>query len=81
MAALIRFVCRTPGHRVGNGKLSSPITMHQGEWSFCPAGADADHAWEQIPGITREALGWQISHREASKVEPSPRAEEPLSRP
>ena len=80
MAALIKFLCQTPGHQQRNGRLSSPITMHRGEWSFCPAGADADHAWEQIPGTTREALGWQISHRELSKVEPSLRSEEPLSR-
>ncbi len=54
--ALIRFVCRNAEHQVARNDVSSPVTLHEHEWAFCPAGVIADHAWERVEGTTVEAL-------------------------
>jgi hypothetical protein len=54
--ALIRFVCRMPEHQRSRFELSSPVTLHEHEWAFCPAGVTDGHTWERIEGATLDAL-------------------------
>ena len=54
--ALIRFVCRNSEHQRARGEVSSPVTLHQEEWAFCPAGVNSGHAWERIEGATLAEL-------------------------
>ena len=55
--ALIRFVCRSTEHqRASSIAMTSPVTLHEQSWAFCPAGATGGHAWERIEGATLEAL-------------------------
>jgi hypothetical protein len=54
--ALVRYVCRNNAHQRGRSELMSPVTLHEGEWAFCPAGFIGEHAWERIEGATLDAL-------------------------
>ena len=63
--ALIRFVCRNSEHQRARGDVSSPVTLHQEEWAFCPAGLSAGHVWERIEGATLAELR---SHVAAARI-------------
>ena len=54
--ALIRFVCRNAEHQGARNDVSSPVTLHEHEWAFCPAGLTGDHTWERVEGTPVEAL-------------------------
>jgi hypothetical protein len=54
--ALIRCVCRSTAHQHARSALTSPVTLHENEWAFCPAGFIGEHTWEQIEGETLETL-------------------------
>ena len=54
--ALIRYVCRTEAHQRTRDGLPSPVTLHDSEWAFCPAGFIGEHTWEHIEGETLETL-------------------------
>jgi hypothetical protein len=54
--ALIRFVCRETEHQRASGNVTSPVTLHEEEWAFCPAGVVGGHMWERIEGATLDAL-------------------------
>jgi hypothetical protein len=54
--ALIRYVCRNTEHQHTRSELTSPVTLHEGEWAFCPAGFVGEHTWERIEGATLDAL-------------------------
>jgi hypothetical protein len=43
--ALIRYVCRNTEHQHTRSELTSPVTLHEGEWAFCPAGFVGEHTW------------------------------------
>lgn len=60
-AALIRFVCRKTEHQRASGNVTSPVTLHEQEWAFCPAGVTGDHTWERIEGATLDALRHRTS--------------------
>jgi hypothetical protein len=53
---LVRYVCRAKIHvdasRNATVAAGSPVTVHEGEWAYCPAGAQAQHAWEPIEPVT-----------------------------
>lgn len=55
-APLIRYVCRNDAHQRTRSELTSPVTLHEDEWAFCPAGFVGEHAWERIEGATLDAL-------------------------
>jgi hypothetical protein len=50
--ALIRFVCRNSEHQHARNAISSPVTRHEQDWAFCPAGLTEGHMWERIEGRT-----------------------------
>lgn len=54
--ALIRFVCRNTEHQRASASVISPVTLHEQEWAFCPAGASTGHTWERIEGATMDEL-------------------------
>jgi hypothetical protein len=54
--ALIRFVCRKTEHQHASRDVTSPVTLHEQEWAFCPAGVTEGHTWERIEGATLDAL-------------------------
>jgi hypothetical protein len=54
--ALIRYVCRNNTHQHTRSELTSPVTLHEDEWAFCPAGFIGEHKWERIEGATLDAL-------------------------
>jgi hypothetical protein len=54
--ALIRYVCRNNAHQHTRSELTSPVTLHEDEWAFCPAGFIGEHTWERIEGATLDAL-------------------------
>jgi hypothetical protein len=57
---LVRYVCRARVHvdasRNGAVAAGSPVTVHEGVWAYCPAGARAEHAWEAIEPVTLTGL-------------------------
>jgi hypothetical protein len=54
--ALIRFVCRESEHQRASASVTSPVTLHEEEWAFCPAGVVGGHMWERIEGATLDEL-------------------------
>ena len=54
--ALIRYVCRNTARARARSAVTSPVTLHENEWAFCPAGFIGEHTWEQIEGETLETL-------------------------
>ncbi len=47
---LVKFVCTAKAHAAGRS--DAALTIHDGVWAFCPAGADAtDHQWAPSDGL------------------------------
>jgi len=47
---LIKFVCVAKAHAAGRS--DSALTIHEGAWALCPAGADKPaHEWKPSDGI------------------------------
>ena len=47
---LVKFVCAAKAHAVGHS--DAALTIHDGEWAFCPAGADeTGHQWVPSDGL------------------------------
>ena len=57
---LVRFVCRAKGHldatRDAMADAGSPVTIHDGAWAYCPAGARTEHEWEGIEPVSLPEL-------------------------
>ena len=53
---LIRFVCRNSEHQRASASVTSPVTLHEQEWAFCPAGVITGHTWERIDGAALDEL-------------------------
>lgn len=53
---LVRHVCRAKAHlevsRNGREAEGSPVTIHDGGWAYCPAGARSEHQWEAIEPVS-----------------------------
>lgn len=64
MSAKISFVCRTEGHQDTPTAIgpSSPVTLHDGVWAYCPLGAVDGHAWEPVEDIEVEALRHRLGN-------------------
>jgi hypothetical protein len=53
---LVRFVCRAKVHidasRNATVPAGSPVTVYEGAWAYCAAGAWTEHVWEEIEPVT-----------------------------
>ena len=53
---LVRYVCRAKVHvdasRNATVAAGSPVTIHEGTWAYCAAGARVEHEWEAIEPVT-----------------------------
>ena len=53
---LVRYVCRAKVHvdasRNATVAAGSPVTVYEGEWAYCAAGARTGHEWEAIDLVT-----------------------------
>jgi len=50
---LVKFVCIAKAHATSRSEAA--LTIHEGGWAFCPAGAGADataHQWEPSAGLS-----------------------------
>lgn len=56
--ASIHFVCIAAEHGAGSksNTHSSPFTIHEGWWSYCPAGLVTGHEWRAIAPTSHEEL-------------------------
>jgi len=57
---LVRFVCRAKGHVEATPDemvdAGSPVTIHDGAWAYCPAGARTEHDWEEVEPVSLAEL-------------------------
>jgi hypothetical protein len=57
---LVRYVCRAKVHvdasRSATAPAGSPVTVFEGAWAYCPAGARTEHQWEEIEPVTLSDL-------------------------
>jgi hypothetical protein len=65
---LVTYVCRAKGHveasRNAGVLAGSPVTVYEGEWAYCPAGARAEHQWEPIDPVPLADLKLvEVGHR------------------
>jgi hypothetical protein len=53
---LVGYVCRAKVHvgasRSAEIPAGSPVTVYEGDWAYCPAGARAEHQWEPVEPVT-----------------------------
>ncbi len=57
MGTAVAYQCETPSHRVREGGGPDKLTVHQGQWAFCPFDAKADgHRWVPTGGLTLSML-------------------------
>jgi hypothetical protein len=51
---LVEYVCRAKVHVAASGPAvsASPVTIHEGAWAYCPAGAREAHQWEAIEPVS-----------------------------
>jgi hypothetical protein len=64
---LIRFVCRTAAHQravltLDPAEPTSPVTLFQREWAYCPSGATDGHQWERIAGAAVQDIRVRLAH-------------------
>jgi hypothetical protein len=66
MSVRIHSVCVRPEHRVSRDL--RVVTVHDGEWAFCPGGVNGGHEWLAIEPIGLEALARAVR----AGIEPKP---------
>jgi hypothetical protein len=71
MSVRIHSLCVRPEHR-GSRDSMRLVTVHAGEWAFCPSGADGDHDWQTIEPVGLETLARMVRAR----AEPKPASPE-----
>jgi mannose-6-phosphate isomerase-like protein (cupin superfamily) len=53
---LVSYICRAKVHvdesRNASVIAGSPVTVYEGEWAYCPAGAPFEHEWQGIEPVT-----------------------------
>jgi hypothetical protein len=55
MSATIHSVCVRPQHRASVAG-DRTLTVHDGEWAYCPDGADGEHDWKAIVPVSLDDL-------------------------
>jgi len=55
-SGLVRYACRAKIHVDGSqnagGAAGNPVTIYEGAWAYCPAGAMTEHVWEAIKPVS-----------------------------
>jgi hypothetical protein len=52
----VAYECAAPSHQVGEGG-PDKLTVHDGQWAFCPYGVKADgHEWRRTGGLPLSML-------------------------
>jgi hypothetical protein len=64
MSVPVHFFCRNPKHRGHPDIISNAITINEGEWAFCPAGAVDEHVWERTQSANLDALRHPLAREE-----------------
>lgn len=65
--SLVFYECTAAEHRVGGGS-PDKLTIHQGQWAFCPFDSRAEgHEWVRTEGFALEVM--LMRHRDALRVE------------
>ena len=55
---LIQWYCSSAAHRGAPDDVTDKLTIHDGEWAFCPLDARADeHDWRPTGGLELERGG------------------------
>lgn len=53
----VHFVCVASEHAtLGRDPRGGALTLHQGEWAFCPFAETEGHAWDSIAHVAISAL-------------------------
>ena len=59
-SGLVRYACRAnihvDGSRTAGGAAGNPVTIYEGAWAYCPAGARTEHVWEAIEPVSLSDL-------------------------
>ncbi|MDQ6857528.1 MAG: hypothetical protein M3Z65_00865 [Chloroflexota bacterium] len=57
MSAMILFLCVAPEHaKISRDLAGQNVTIHQGRWAACPAGARDGHTWAETTGLDCDDL-------------------------
>jgi hypothetical protein len=67
MSATIHSVCVRPQHRA-RGTGERILTVHHGEWAFCPDGAEGEHDWKPIEPVTLDELVLAVRSQDPASV-------------
>jgi hypothetical protein len=68
---LVRYVCTAEAH--AEGRSGSGVTIHEGEWAYCPSGYDVgDHEWEATDGLPDHLLMRFSPRPPAATARPGP---------
>jgi hypothetical protein len=62
MSVRIHSLCVRPEHRGSRNSLRL-VTVHAGEWAFCPSAAEGDHDWQAVEPIGLETLARTVRTR------------------
>lgn len=69
MKAKVAYECDTPAHRASDGGGPDKLTVHEGEWAFCPFDARAaGHEWRPTGGLTLSMLQHAAHVRRTERV-------------
>ena len=56
-SGLIHWRCDAAGHQQAEGRTADTLTVHDGQWAYCPRDVAADdHAWTATGGVQIELL-------------------------
>jgi hypothetical protein len=62
-AAKVQWYCASPTHRAPAAELADRLTIHLGEWAFCPSDTKLpEHDWRRTGGLPVELAGARLTH-------------------
>lgn len=54
-AGKVQWYCASAAHRAPTAELTDRLTIHRGEWAFCPSDTRLDaHDWRRTGGLPME---------------------------
>ena len=55
-AGTVRYVCTAAEHPARSAPNGTGLTVHDGQWAFCPAGEPAGHDWSAVDRASLDEL-------------------------